>query len=102
VTTSGWRLQLFGTKGDDGRYHPFHFYSMRQAIEEGFSLDVLRNYTTHKTFWRIEKAIRDDPQFESAKAERAIARFVDLHPDQPSAERGDSLPEPRVARVLGI
>src|SRR5262249_53591054 len=55
-------------------------YSMRQAIDEGFILDVLRNYTTYKTFWRIEKAIRDDPEFESTKANRAIARFVNLHP----------------------
>lgn len=73
-------LELFGKLGDDGKYHPFHLYSMRQAIEEGFILDVLYNYTTYKTFWRIEKTIRDDPEFESAIAKRAIARFVNLHP----------------------
>jgi len=73
-------LELFGRRGDDEKYHPFHLYSMRQAIEEGFILDVLRNYTTYKTFWRIEKTIQDDPQFESVRAKRAIARFVDLHP----------------------
>src|SRR5205823_8692833 len=59
---------------------PFHLYSMRQAIEEGFILDVLRNYTTYQTYWRIEKAVLDDPQYESARAKRAIARFVSLHP----------------------
>ena len=53
---------------------------MRQAIEEGFILDVLANYTTYKTFFRIEKAITDDPEYDPARAKRAIARFVTLHP----------------------
>jgi len=52
---------------------------MRQAIEEGFILDVLANYTTYQTFWRIEKAIADDPAYEGPKARRAIAKFVSLH-----------------------
>ena len=59
---------------------PFHLYSMRQAIEEGFILDVLANYTTYKTYFRIEKAITDDPEYDEARARRAIARFVTLHP----------------------
>ena len=53
---------------------------MRQAIEEGFILDVLANYTTYKTYFRIEKAITDDPEYDKARARRAIARFVTLHP----------------------
>src|SRR6266545_4626517 len=53
---------------------------MRQAIEEGFILDVLSNYTTYQTFWRIEKAVAEDPAYETTKARRAIARFVSLHP----------------------
>jgi type I restriction enzyme R subunit len=53
---------------------------MRQAIEEGFILDVLSNYTTYRTFFRIEKAVRDDPEYDPARAKRAIARFVTLHP----------------------
>jgi type I restriction enzyme, R subunit len=53
---------------------------MRQAIEEGFILDVLASYVTYQTYWRIEKAIADDPAYEAAKARRAIARFVSLHP----------------------
>ena len=55
---------------------------MRQAIEEGFILDVLANYTTYHTFWKIEKAIADDPEYDAKKARRAIARFVSLHPYQ--------------------
>lgn len=82
ATPKGRTLELFGTKNAEGRYEPFHLYSMRQAIEEGFILDVLANYTTYQTFWRIEKAIADDPAYDSAKAKRAIARFVSLHPHQ--------------------
>jgi len=62
------------------KFEPFHLYPMRQAIEEGFILDVLANYTTYKSFWRIEKAVQEDPTYETRKAQRAIARFVSLHP----------------------
>ena len=61
-------------------YEPFHLYSMRQAIEEGFIMDVLANYTTYQTFWKIEKATEEDPEYDAKKARRAIARFVSLHP----------------------
>ncbi|MEX0985436.1 MAG: type I restriction endonuclease [Actinomycetota bacterium] len=80
ATPKGRTLELFGTKNPEGRYEPFHLYSMRQAIEEGFILDVLASYTTYQTFWRIEKAIAEDPDYDSVKAKRAIARFVSLHP----------------------
>jgi len=73
-------LELFGTENSDGKFEPFHLYSMRQAIEEGFILDVLANYTTYHSYWRIEKKIRDDPEYQENKARRAIARFVSLHP----------------------
>ena len=60
---------------------PFHLYSMRQAIEEGFILDVLANYTTYKLYWKVGKAVTDDPLLrEASKARRSIARFVSLHP----------------------
>ncbi|MDU8928316.1 type I restriction endonuclease [Alisedimentitalea sp. MJ-SS2] len=59
---------------------PFHIYSMRQAIEEGFIHDVLKGYTTYKAFYRLEKRIEDDPELEKAKAQKAIARFMSLHP----------------------
>lgn len=75
--------ELFGTlETVDGepRYVAFHTYTMRQAIEEGFILDVLQHYTTYKTYWRIEKTVREDPSFDERKAKSAIARFVSLHP----------------------
>jgi type I restriction enzyme R subunit len=75
-------LETFGTRTADGGIEAFHLYTMRQAIEEEFILDVLANYTTYQTFWRIGKAVAEDPNYESARARRAIARFVALHPHQ--------------------
>jgi type I restriction enzyme R subunit len=83
ATPKAKTLELFGKRTDtpEGpRFLPFHLYSMRQAIDEGFILDVLDCYTTYKTYWRIEKAIADDPSHDRAKARAAIARFVALHP----------------------
>jgi type I restriction enzyme R subunit len=61
-------LEVFGRKREDGKPYPFHLYSMRQAIEEKFILDVLKNYTTYKTFYRLVKAIPDDPEVDKARA----------------------------------
>lgn len=72
-------LEVFGRPGVDGKPEPFHLYSMRQAIEEGFILDVLQNYTTYKTYWRLVKAVEDDPKVDKRKAAAALARFVSLH-----------------------
>jgi type I restriction enzyme R subunit len=81
ATPKARTLELFGTwDGETERYRPFHLYSMRQAIDEGFILDVLANYTTYKTYWRIEKTVIEDPEYPVDKANRAIARFVALHP----------------------
>jgi type I restriction enzyme R subunit len=73
-------VEVFGTKGDNGKPEPFHLYSMKQAIEEGFILDVLKNYTTYKTYFKLSKEIEDDPKVNKKKASRAIGRFMSLHP----------------------
>lgn len=73
-------LEVFGRIDQDGQPEPHHLYSMRQAIEEGFILDVLQNYTTYKTYFRLSKAIEDDPNLNKKKAAIAIARFLSLHP----------------------
>ncbi|WP_226873763.1 type I restriction endonuclease subunit R [Microbispora sitophila] len=73
-------LTLFGTPGPDGKPRPFHIYSMRQAIEEGFILDVLRNYVTYKTLWRLMSQEPDDRQVERRKGQALLARFAELHP----------------------
>lgn len=73
-------LERFGVKGLDGLPHPFHLYSMRQAIEEGFILDVLQNYMTYKAYYQLEKAIEDDPELNGRRGQRKVARFASLHP----------------------
>lgn len=73
-------LEVFGTNNSEGKPQPFHLYSMRQAIEEGFILDVLKNYTTYETYFRFSKKIEDDPELNKKKAVKAIGRFASLHP----------------------
>ena len=73
-------LEIFGTRRPDGTFEPFHLYSMRQAIEEGFILDVLENYTTYRSYWRLLKTVEDDPRYERRKATFLLKSFVDLHP----------------------
>lgn len=73
-------LELFGHKDEAGKAAPFHLYSMRQAIEEGFILDVLQGYTTYKRYYKLVKAVGDDPELDKRKAATALARFVSLHP----------------------
>ncbi|MGD8719875.1 MAG: type I restriction endonuclease [Candidatus Zixiibacteriota bacterium] len=72
-------MELFGEKQEDGTYVPFSLYSMRQAIEEGFILDVLENYTTYKTYWNLLKKVAGDPKYERGKANYLLKSFVDLH-----------------------
>ena len=73
-------LERFGAKGADGLPQPFHLYSMRQAIEEGFILDVLQNCMTYKAYYQLEKTIEDDPELNGRSAQRRVARFASLHP----------------------
>jgi type I restriction enzyme, R subunit len=80
ATPKAKTLAVFGTPNAEGKPEPFHLYSMRQAIEENFILDVLENYTTYERYYNLSKAIEDDPEFNKKKATRAIGRFVSLHP----------------------
>jgi len=73
-------LTLFGEKDAEGNPKATHLYSMRQAIDEGFILDVLQNYTTYELFVKITKAIEDDPEHNKKKAAKAIRSFVNFHP----------------------
>ena len=72
-------LELFGEKQPDGSFQPFHLYTMRQAIEEGFILDVLQNYTTFETYFNLLKVAADDPRYEKGQAVSLLRRYVDLH-----------------------
>jgi type I restriction enzyme, R subunit len=80
ATPKGKTIELFGRPGASGKPEAFHIYSMRQAIEEKFILDVLTNYTTYATYYRLLKAAEDDPALPKKKAARALARFMSLHP----------------------
>ncbi|MDS4029523.1 MAG: type I restriction endonuclease [Candidatus Contendobacter sp.] len=68
-------LAVFGRNGE-----PFHRYTLRQAIEERFIMDVLRHYTTYTAYYKLLKACADDPHVERKKAAKALARFLQLHP----------------------
>lgn len=80
ATPKGKTLQMFGTKDNDGVYRPFHIYSMRQAIEEHFILDVLQNYMTYKMYYKITKTIEDDPELDTTQGSKAILNYETLHP----------------------
>jgi len=80
ATPKGKTLELFGRKGDKGKPEAFHTYSMKQAIEEGFILDVLQRYTTYKTYFRLVKSVEDDPAMPNKKARKKLAKFMALHP----------------------
>ena len=101
ATPKGKTLELFGTKPPGAeKPEPFHLYPMKQAIEEGFILDVLASYTTYEMYWNIEKAIADDPKYETPKARRAIAKFVSLH-DYNLAQKADVIIEHFREHVAG-
>lgn len=79
ATPKAKTLRLFGRLNEKGSYEAFHIYSMKQAIEEGFILDVLQNYITYETYFKINKTIIDDPVYKISEAKRKIARFIQLH-----------------------
>lgn len=74
-------LERFGERQPDGSYKPFSLYSMKQAIEEGFILDVLTNYTTYRTYFKLIKKLKEDPTVPRGRALSAILRYVSLHPE---------------------
>lgn len=79
ATPKNSTLEKFGIRQEDGSFRPFHLYSMKQAIEEGFILDVLANYTTYRSYYEIEKSIEDNPMFDATKAQKKLKHFVEQH-----------------------
>ena len=77
ATPKNATLERFGEQQPDGTFKPFHLYSMKQAIEEGFILDVVANYTTYQSYYEIEKSVRDNPLFDSAKAQKKLRAYVE-------------------------
>jgi len=80
ATPKNKTLELFGRKGSDGKPTAFHTYSMRQAIEENFILDVLKNYMTYKRYFKLLKKIASDKKYEKRKAIKLLTSYVDLQP----------------------
>lgn len=72
-------LRLFGHLNAHGQYEPFHLYSMKQAIEEEYILDVLQNFTEYNTVFQLNKEIQEDPEMKTDDAKKQIARFIELH-----------------------
>ncbi len=79
ATPKNTTLEKFGTQQADGSFKPFHLYSMKQAIEEGFILDVLANYTTYRSYYEIQKSIDDNPLFDTKKAQKKLRTYVERH-----------------------
>ncbi|MCP4117002.1 MAG: type I restriction endonuclease subunit R [Desulfobacteraceae bacterium] len=77
ATPKNTTLEKFGNQQPDGTFKPFHLYSMKQAIEEGFILDVLANYTTYKSYYEIQKSIQENPLFDSKKAQKKLRAYVE-------------------------
>ena len=73
-------LEIFGEQWKDGSFHPYHIYSMRQAIEEGFIMDVLAHYTTYKTYYKIVNNTKENPEVPASQAAKLIKRYAELHP----------------------
>ena len=85
ATPKNKTLEMFGDKveriGDQPLYIPFHEYTMKQAIEEGFILDVLKNYTPYSSYYRVLKAVEDDPEYDKKKAMGKIRAYVERQPE---------------------
>ena len=80
ATPKAKTIELFGRKGGSGKPEPFHIYSMRQAIEEGFILDVLRNYIHYDTYFQLVKKAEEDPNLPKRRTAVALAKFLAIHP----------------------
>lgn len=73
-------LERFGSEDAEGKFHPYHLYSMKQAIEEGFILDVLTNYTTYRSYYELTKSIEDNPEYNNEKAQKLLRSAVEREP----------------------
>jgi len=99
ATPKNSTLEKFGQKQDDGSFKAFDLYSMKQAIEEGFILDVLANYTTYKSYYEIEKSIQDNPDFDTKKAQKRLRTYVETS-QQTIATKAEIMLEHFIPKVV--
>ena len=88
ATPKNTTLERFGRQTAEDCFVPFHLYSMKQAIEEGFILDVLKNYTTYRSYYELQKSIEDNPEFNTKKAQSKLRSHVEAHPDTIKTKAG--------------
>ena len=100
ATPKNKTLRLFGRLNPQGQYEAFHLYSMKQAIEEGYILDVLQNFTEYDTMFQLNKEIQEDPEMKTDDAKKQIARFIELH-DTNIAQRVEVIVEHFRTVVMG-
>lgn len=79
ATPKNKTLETFGIKAANGKFYPFDLYSMKQAIEEEFILDVLKNYTTYQSYYKLNKEIEDNPLYETRQAQKKLRTYVENH-----------------------
>ncbi|MCT3921674.1 type I restriction endonuclease subunit R [Elizabethkingia anophelis] len=80
ATPKNKTLETFGTKTSEGKFVAFDTYTMKQAIEEEFILDVLKNYTTYQSYYKLNRAVEDNPEFETHQANKKLRAYVESHP----------------------
>ena len=79
-------LERFGSEDAEGKFHPYHLYSIKQAIEEGFILDVLTNYTTYRSYYELTKSIEDNPEYNNERAQKKLRSAVERDPQTIAAK----------------
>lgn len=99
ATPKDTTLKIFGRRNQKGQKEPFHLYSMKQAIEEGFIVDVLQSFTPYETFYKLNKKSKEDPELHAASAKKQIARFIKLHNDN-ITQRVEIIAEHFHAKIL--
>ena len=104
ATPKNKTLEIFGEPDPqpDGtvKHHPFHSYTMKQAIQEGFILDVLKNYTPVESYYRLAKTVEDDPLFDAKKAKKKLRRYVESH-EHAIREKAEIMVDHFHAQVIG-
>lgn len=102
ATPKNKTLEIFGDAFEEGgktKHEPFHSYTMKQAIQEGFILDVLRNYTPVNSYYRLMKTVPDDPEFDTKRARAKLRRYVESH-DQAIRQKAEIMVDHFLERVL--
>ena len=104
ATPKNKTLEIFGEPNPqpDGavKHHPFHSYTMKQAIQEGFILDVLKSYTPVESYYRLSKTVEDDPLFDTRRAQKKLRRYVESH-EHAIREKAEIMVDHFHAQVIG-